>query len=130
MRTILHFSGAILLASLVPMATNAQGAPAAGAVLADDARQASDRDEDTAALSHRWKKGQRMVADGEELVKRSNRRLVSLARDIKSLQAKADEAVADQAKEETSLAKGRQLIVEGRGLQGQAEGNTVAGARA
>jgi Skp family chaperone for outer membrane proteins len=130
MRAISHFVGAGLLLSLAPMSANAQGAPSAGAVLADDARLASDRAEDTAALSHRWKKGQRMVADGEELVKRSNRRLADLARDIKSLQAKADEAVADQAKEETSLAKGRQLIVEGRGLQGQAEGSTVAGAGA
>jgi hypothetical protein len=127
MHAILHFVGAGLLLSLVPMSANAQGAPSAGAVLADDARLASDRAEDTAALSHRWKKGQRMVADGEELVKRSNRRLVSLARDAKSFQAKADEAVAAQAKEENSLAKGRQLIADGRGLQGQAEGNSVVG---
>src|SRR6187551_2097788 len=100
MRAISHFVGAGLLLSLVPMSADAQGAPSAGAVLADDARLASDRAEDTATLSHRWKKGLRMVADGEELVKRSNRRLADLARDIKSLQAKADEAVADQAKEE------------------------------
>nr|WP_166180283.1 hypothetical protein [Altererythrobacter segetis] len=116
--------------SIAPTSAVAQGAPAAGALLADDARLASDRAEDTAALSHRWKKGQRMVAEGEKLMKRSNRRLVDLARDIKSLQAKADEAVADQAKEETSLAKGRQLIADGRGLQGQAESTSLTGAGA
>ena len=130
MRTILHFAGAALWVGLIPGAASAQGAPAAGALLADDARQASDRAEDTAALSHRWKKGQRMVADGERVVKRSNHRLLDLARDIKSLQAKADKAVADQAKEETSLAKGRRLIADGRGLQSQAEGTSLTGAGA
>jgi Skp family chaperone for outer membrane proteins len=130
MRAIINIIGAGLLVSIAPTSAVAQGAPAAGALLADDARLASDRAEDTAALSHRWKKGQRMVAEGEKLMKRSNRRLVDLARDIKSLQAKADEAVADQAKEETSLAKGRQLIADGRGLQGQAESTSLTGAGA
>lgn len=130
MRAILNIVGAGLLAGFVPMSAQAQGAPAAGAVLADDARLASDRADDTAALSHRWKKGQKMVAEGEKLMTRSNRRLVSLAHDAKSYQAKADEALAEQAKEEQSLAKARQLIADGRGLQGQAEGTSLTGAGA
>jgi hypothetical protein len=130
MRAIIYILAAGTLASVVPISVSAQGTPAAGALLADDARRAGDRADDKTALSDQWKKGERMAADGEKLVKRSNQRLVKLARDAKSFAAKADEANAAQAKEENSQAKGRQMIADGRALQAQAEGSsqTASGA--
>jgi len=130
MRIILSIITAGCLVSVIPVAVSAQGAPAAGALLAADAKQAGNRADDKAALSDQWKKGARMAADGEKLVQRSDRRLVDLARDAKSFQARADRAVAEQSKEQDSLAKGRQMIVDGRGLQAQAEGNAQTGAGA
>jgi hypothetical protein len=130
MRSIILIIVAGCLFGATPVPTIAQGAPAAGALLAQDARQAGDRADDTAALSDQWKKGARMVADGEKLVKRSDHRLVDLARDAKSFQARADKAVAAQSKERDAQAKGQQMIADGRGLQAQAEGNSQAGSGA
>lgn len=113
--------------SATPIPVMAQGAPTAGALLAADARQAGDRADDKAALSDQWKKGARMAANGEKLLKRSTRRLVESARDAKEFQAKADKASAAHTEEENSQAKGRQMIADGRSLQAQAEGKSHTG---
>jgi hypothetical protein len=113
----------IVIAGLLPTALVAQGAPAAGAQLATEARRADERAGDKAALSDQWKKGARMAADGEKMVQRSERHLTALSRDAKAFQARADRALADRSKEEATQSRGRQMIDEGHGLQAQAEAN-------
>jgi hypothetical protein len=118
---------AMCLAALTPTSANPRGTPAAGARLAADAQLARVRAGDKVALSDQWKKGARMAADGEKLMRRSEERLASLSREATRFQARADRATAARTKEDASQASGRRPVDEGRNLQAQAEAHFQAG---
>ena len=54
-------------------------------------------------------------------MRRSERRLLSLSRDAKRLEARADKAVQARLREEAALARGQRMVKEGESLQLQAE---------
>ena len=117
----------LCLAFLSPLSVSAQGTPAAGARLAADARLAGARAGDKAALSDQWKKGARMAADGEKLMRESQSKLARLSEDATKSQARADAAVAARGKQEAAQARGQHMVDEGRSLQAQAEDSFHAG---
>jgi hypothetical protein len=112
---------AISLIALAPGAAIAQGTSSTGARMAADAERASDRADDKAALAAQWKDGDRMVAEGNRMVRRSERRMTGFSRDASRHQARADRATADGLKAEASLAEGRRMIAAGGALKAQAE---------
>ncbi len=62
-----------------------------------------------------------MVAEGNRMVRRSERRMTGFSRDASRHQARADRATADGLKAEASLAEGRRMIAAGGALKAQAE---------
>lgn len=126
MKTALAIS-ALCLALFSPLPVSAHGAPAAGARLAADARLAGDRAGDKAALSDQWKKGARMAADGQKLIRQSESKLAQLSQDATRSQARADAAVAARSKQEAAQARGQHMVDEGRSLQAQAEDSAHSG---
>jgi hypothetical protein len=62
-----------------------------------------------------------MVAEGNRLVRRSERRMTGFAQDASKYQARADRATADGVKAEASRAEGRRMIEAGQRLRSQAE---------
>jgi len=115
------------LLSLAPASAIAQGSPSEGARLASDARLAGTTAGDKAALSDQWKKGARMTADGEKLMRQSEAKLQSLAREATRSQERADAATSERQKQEASQTRGQQMIDQGRSLQAQAEANVRTG---
>ena len=114
--------------AFTPMQVGAQGTPAAGARLAAEARLAGDRAGDKAALSDQWKKGARMAADGEKLIRRSESKLAQLSQEAMESQERADAAVAARGKQEAAQARGQHMVDEGQSLQAQAEDSSQSGA--
>lgn len=106
------------LFALTPIPATAQDA---GTRMASEAERADDRADDKADLADQWKDGDRMVAEGTRLVRRSERRMTSFASDASKYQARADRAKADGVKAEASLAEGRRMIEAGGRLKAQAE---------
>lgn len=105
----------------------AQGNPAIGARLAADAAQADDRAGVKAARSAQWIKGGRIAADGEKLMRRSERRLLSLSRDAQRYEDRNSKLSAAQRREEAFLAEGQRLVDQGHSLQVEAEAAFQAG---
>ena len=114
---------AVAAISLLGAVSTTAGAQEAGtgARMASEARLAGDSADRKEALSAQWKKGERMAADGGTLLRRSERRLLSLSRDAKRLEARADKAVQARLREEAALARGQRMVKEGESLQLQAE---------
>ena len=115
------------LLGVLPAGAAAQGSPSEGARLASDARIAGTRAGDKAALSDQWKKGARMAADGEKLMRKSEARLLTLSRDAMKSQERADAATTERRKQEPSQARGQQMIDQKRSLQAQAEAHVRSG---
>jgi hypothetical protein len=109
---------ALSLVALLPIPAHAQDA---GTRMAHDAERAGDRADDQADLADQWKDGDRMVAEGNRLVRRSERRMSGFSQDASKYQARADRAIADGQKAEASLAEGRRMIEAGGRLKAEAE---------
>ena len=109
---------ALSLVALAPIPANAQDV---GARMASEAERSDDRADDQADLADQWKDGDRMVAEGNKLVRRSERRMTSFAQDVSKYRARADRAAADGLRAEASLAEGRRMIEAGGRLKVQAE---------
>ena len=122
---ILIALAAISVVGAIPTAVGAQSATT-GARMASEAQVAGDHAEHQEALAAQWKKGERLAADGGKLLRRSERRLLSLSREAKRLQARADQAAEARSKEEASLARGQRMVADGESLQLQAEAQFAA----
>ncbi len=118
---IIPIIGALSLVALAPGSVSAQDPSTAGDRMAADAKRAGDRADDKAALADQWKDGEKMIAEGNKQVLRSERRIAAFAQDASKHRARADRAAADGLKAEASLAEGRRMIEAGARLKEQAE---------
>lgn len=118
---VIPILAAMSLVALAPVPASAQDTSTAGARMAADAERSGDRADDQAALADQWKDGERMVAEGNRLVRRSERRITGFAQDASKYQARADRATADAVKAQATLAEGRRMIEAGGRMKSQAE---------
>ena len=112
---------AISLVALAAIPASAQDTSNAGTRMASAAERSGDRADDQADLAEQWRDGEKMVAEGNRLVRRSERRMTGFSQDASKYQARADRAIADGRKAEASLAEGRRMIEAGGRLKAQAE---------
>ena len=112
---------ALSLVALAPVSAHAQDTPSAGTRMANEAERAGHSADDKAELAKQWKDGEKMVAEGNRMVRRAERRMSGFADDARKHQARADRATADGVKAEASLAEGKRMIEAGGRLKSQAE---------
>ena len=118
---LISIIAALSFVALAPIPALAQDAPSAGTRMANEAARAEDRADAKGDLADQWKDGDRMVAEGNRLVRRAERRMSGFAHDASKHRARADRATADGLKAEASLAEGRRMIEAGGVLKAQAE---------
>ena len=111
---------AVSLSALGAGCSTAESPPTVGTRMADQAGLATARAGDQVALADQWKAGEKMTAEGQKMIRRSQDRAASLARDATRYQERADKAAKQSLEAQAALAEGQRMMAEGERLKAQA----------